>query len=236
VFLRDQLQVIADGRFDSIYSAIVPASSGGWLFVLDLVVYHTPPLDPPAECLLGGLSFERGAEQVEDQAYLEHLLSPGAQLAEMQAAEYWSVPHPWLDVFLPASRASEFVDDVLTRMSPADLGSGMIALCPINTARLRAPLVKVPDEAACFIFDVARFASVGASDPGVMVADNRELYQRARAIGGTLYPVGAVPLTHEDWRRHYDSVWERLASAKRAYDPSNVLASTYGAFSDCVTA
>jgi FAD/FMN-containing dehydrogenase len=236
VFLRDQLQVIADGRFDSIYSAIVPASSGGWLFVLDLVVYHTPPLDPPAECLLGGLSFERGAEQVEDQAYLEHLLSPGAQLAEMQAAEYWSVPHPWLDVFLPASRASEFVDDVLTRMSPADLGSGMIALCPINTARLRAPLVKVPDEAACFIFDVARFASVGASDPGVMVADNRELYQRACAIGGTLYPVGAVPLTHEDWRRHDDSVWERLASAKRAYDPSNVLASTYGAFSDCVTA
>ncbi len=78
VFLRDQLQVTGDGRFDSIYSAIIPASSGGWLFVLDLAAYYTPPADPPAESLLGGLSFERGAEQVEDRAYLEHLLTPGA--------------------------------------------------------------------------------------------------------------------------------------------------------------
>jgi FAD/FMN-containing dehydrogenase len=50
------------------------------------------------------------------------------------------------------------------------------------------------------------------------------MYERAHALGGTLYPIGSTPLTTEDWRTHYGSDYQTLRTAKEHYDPANVLA------------
>jgi FAD/FMN-containing dehydrogenase len=226
-FLRDQLLVAEGGRFDGIFSAMVPGSSGGWLMELELSSYYTPPSAPDEGALLAGLSATRSEAQVEDRSYIEHLRAPGAQLAQIRAAGQWNVPHPWLDVFIPASRSFELISGAMSRLSAADIGSGMIALCPMSTAKLRAPLVRVPSEPMCFVLDVAKFASSDANNISNMIADNRDLYERVLAIGGTLYPVGAVPMTCSDWRRHYGPLWERIARAKRAFDPDGILTSAY---------
>jgi FAD/FMN-containing dehydrogenase len=56
-----------------------------------------------------------------------------------------------------------------------------------------------------------------------MVVANRSLFERCRGYGGTLYPIGAVPLTPADWRLHFGNEWQRLVAAKHRFDPDHVL-------------
>jgi len=57
-----------------------------------------------------------------------------------------------------------------------------------------------------------------------MVASNRVLYERVRAVGGKIYPVSALPFTAGDWKDHFGpDTWRQFARAKREYDPNNIL-------------
>jgi cytokinin dehydrogenase len=63
-----------------------------------------------------------------------------------------------------------------------------------------------------------------------MLAANRALYDRAVAVGGTRYSIGAIPFSPADWRRHFGIVWPFLVAAKRRFDPDNVLTPGQGIF------
>jgi hypothetical protein len=57
------------------------------------------------------------------------------------------------------------------------------------------------------------------------------MYDRAVAVGGTRYSIGAIPdFTQADWRRHFGAVWDFLVAAKRRFDPDNVLTPGQGMF------
>ena len=142
-----------------------------------------------------------------------------------QADRRVGAPHPWLNVFLPDETTDHLVGDVIDHLTPADIGlSGVILLYPVRRRLLRTPLLRVPDEELVFLFTLLRTASPGAADPAAMVAANRALYERVQAAGGTQYPVGTIPATHADWRRHFGEQWPRFEAAKRRYDPAGILA------------
>ena len=63
-----------------------------------------------------------------------------------------------------------------------------------------------------------------------MVAQNRALYERIRNAGGVQYPVGAFPMSPDDWKDHFGPRWPRLRDAKQRDDPSNSLTPGYNAF------
>jgi FAD/FMN-containing dehydrogenase len=64
-----------------------------------------------------------------------------------------------------------------------------------------------------------------------MLADNRTLYDRAVAVGGTRYVIGAIPdFTPRDWRRHFGATWDFLAGAKQRFDPDRILTPGQGMF------
>jgi FAD/FMN-containing dehydrogenase len=82
-----------------------------------------------------------------------------------------------------------------------------------------------------FPFNVIRMPpAAGAADVEQMIAANRSLYERIRAAGGFCYPVGAVPMSSEDWRDHFGSRWPLFEVAKRRYDPDNRLTPGYPVF------
>ena len=54
--------------------------------------------------------------------------------------------------------------------------------------------------------------------------------KRAKELGCKLYPVCAVPFTPQDWQEHYNPFWEQFSSAKRRYDPGNILTPGPGIF------
>jgi cytokinin dehydrogenase len=79
------------------------------------------------------------------------------------------------------------------------------------------------------VFNLVRMpGDAGAAAP--MVGRNRALYERIRDVGGVQYAVGALPMSGEDWRRHFGLAWAALRDARRRHDPTGVLTPGYEVF------
>ena len=229
-FSSDQMLLIRERRFDYVEGQVLPAEGGGWYYMLEAATFYTPPSLPDNASLLAGLRYKRGSERIEDHSYLDfsHRLAPLVLVLKAMGA--WDLPHPWFNVFLPASTVEQYVEEVLSTLTLADTGQGPILLYPIPTDVVAAPLFRVPDEEVVFLFDILRFAP---PDDGVvrgMLADNRRLFERARELGGNQYPIGSIPFSRKDWKEHFGEEWRSLVKAKHRFDPHNILTPGQGIF------
>ncbi|CAM3622555.1 FAD-binding protein [Nocardiopsis gilva] len=228
----DQRRVVGDGRFDYVEGNAEPAPDGapGWRYTLEAASYHDGRTEPD-DALLGDLSFERGAEEIEDMTYLDFAdrVAPGVEYLKWTGE--WYDPHPWLNLLLPDTAVDGFTASVMERLTAADIGpSGVVLLYPVPRALLGTPLPRTPDTRLVFLFALLKTATPGPGvpDADAMIAANRSLYERARDLGAVRYPVGSVPMSRGDWEAHFGDQWPVFAAAKRAYDPAGILAPGQG--------
>ncbi len=227
----DQLTLIEDGRFDYVEGSASPATPSGWTFVLSVAKYFDPAHPPDDAALLAGLSFIPGTESSADSGYFDFANSLAAFVDFLMAVGAWTTPHPWVNLFVPASQAVSFVGAALDEITPDELGFGVVLLYPINKDRLTAPFVRVPDAAQSFIFSVLGFPiSPTPADVAAIIAQNHALWEAARAVGGKRYPIDSVPMTHADWVAQLDPLFGAFALAKLVFDPDNVLTPGQGIF------
>jgi len=232
-YIADQLVVVGDGRFHYQEGQIVRRpDDSGWRYMMEVAYYYTPPAAPDQVALLAGLSDDRPAAVVTNPTYAEwaHRVDPAA--AALKDAGFWDQPHPWLSLFVPASRTAEFIGSVVSQLTPADLGAGLATFFPIKTAKLTRPLLVVPrSESVAFQLSLLRFPFPGHPDIPGMLTQNRAFHDQAVALGGKRYVIGAVPdVTTRDWRRHYGALWPLFKAAKEHYDPDGVLTPGQGIF------
>jgi FAD/FMN-containing dehydrogenase len=213
-----QRTAVADRRFSYLEGQIVPAESG-WTYLLEGVEYYTPPSTPDDAALLAGLAPVR--TEISEMPYFDWLNRIYDLVQELMALRF---PGPWINVFVPDEATDAYVASVLAETTPADAG-GVILLYPVLRSLIRAPFVSLPDSEVVFLLGLLR-AVVPPSEAETqrLIAVNRSQYDRAVAVGGTHYPVGAIPLTEADWQVHYGDRWPAFLAAKRAYDPRHVLA------------
>jgi FAD/FMN-containing dehydrogenase len=229
-FTADQRRLILSRRFDYVEGQVVPADTGGWSFLLEAAKFYTAPDVPDDAALLRGLRFVPGGEQITDQSYFDfqNRLAPIVEL--LMSIGLWFFPHPWINLFLPASAVDRYVSDVLDDLTPDDV-NGPILLYPYWRFRLTRPMLQVPDARMIFLFALLR--TTVPPDPAIaeaMVAANRVRFERARDVGGKQYPIGWIPFSRADWRDHFDDQWHRLVAAKRRYDPNRILTPGQGIF------
>ncbi|HEV2782804.1 MAG TPA: FAD-binding protein [Actinophytocola sp.] len=217
---------LADGRFDYLEGQVVPIEGGGWGFLLEGAVFFTPPAVPRDDEVLAGMN--PAATEIAELPYfgwLDRITAIVDQLRQLR------LPNPWINLFLPGPATDALVAGALDGLTPADTGGGPILLYPVPRARLTRPFVVVPDSAVVFLFAILRMVS--PPDDAVvqrLLRANRALYDRARAAGGTLYPVSALPMSPADWRAHLGAAYPRFARAKSRFDPRNVLTPGQGIF------
>jgi FAD/FMN-containing dehydrogenase len=228
--LSDERMLIADGRFDKISVHILPSAAGGWTYFAQARRDFTPPALPVQEVLLAGLQHVRGFERMASQTYLESADRGAKHFAELTASGRVRHPHPWFDMFVPDSTLDEYAAEIFSILKPSEITSDFpIEFYGFNTAVCRRPLFRVPDEPVAFLNDVM----ITVPDPEAamrMYERNRRFFERARQLGGKHYPIGAIPLSPEDWQQHFDPYWEQFASAKRRFDPDRILAPGVGIF------
>ncbi|MGH8823757.1 MAG: FAD-binding protein, partial [Jiangellaceae bacterium] len=83
------------------------------------------------------------------------------------------------------------------------------------------------------VFLLGLLRTAPPDDPQVvdeMITGNRDLFERARRIGGKQYPIGSIPLSRSDWARHFAPEFGRLAAAKALHDPRRILTPGQGIF------
>jgi FAD/FMN-containing dehydrogenase len=146
----------------------------------------------------------------------------------LDALGLWHRPHPWLDLFIPSDAADGLLGQVLATPILHGVGPLRILLYPLRRSRLHRPLLRTPSDELFFLLDVLSTAGPGMADR--VVSANRVLFEHCRELGGTLYPIGAVPMTRSDWHAHYGYEWPRFVAARSHFDPDNVLTPGPGIF------
>jgi FAD/FMN-containing dehydrogenase len=215
--IGDLDRLMDEERFEQLEAWALPRPDGTWTYLLEAIAFHVPAGPPDDAALLTGLRHLPAATQTADMSFWDWSSRVPLNLPKQ--------PHPWIDLIVPGSAIAAFVGEVQATIKPLAPGDQFsILLIPAKPARFTRPLFRAPKEEHAFGFDILRYSPY---DPGVIeqILDyNRMLYDKNRDLGGTHYPISALRLTAEDWRRHYGPHWKKLLAAKRRYDPDNVLA------------
>jgi cytokinin dehydrogenase len=230
--LHDERLLIADGRFDHMLGYVVPSPGGGWAMFIEATRDFTPPTEPENSELLAGLSFIPGAEQIVDLPYFAFAARVDPVVEAVKAAGRFELPHPWFDIFIPDSEIDGFASSIFETLTPDELGPDWpILFFPLKSEKFTRPLLRIPDEEIFWLFDILSTAP-DAAVAGAMVARNRMLFERARDLGSKHYIISAIPLSPQDWKRHYQPFWGEVVSAKHLFDPDNVLTPGPGIFEE----
>lgn len=220
-----QRTALADGRFSYLEGQLIPAPDGTWQFMLEGVAYYTPPSTPDDAALIAGLN--PVSTQVSELPYFAWLNRIYDLVQQIKAL---NLPGPWINVFVPDEAADAYAQHVVDTTPAADAG-GVVLLYPVSNDLINRPLVRLPNSPVVFLLALLRAVSP-PSDAEVqrLLGVNRELYDQARAVGGTHYPVGAIPLTPADWRAHYGPRHAEVLLSKTRFDPKHVLTPGQGIF------
>lgn len=207
----DQLRLLARGGLDHLQGSVLVGDTSRQ-YVLEVGVFDgEASLDAPAQ-----------VEEVPYSAYV-HGFDRFTEL--LRSTGEWSLPHPWLLTFLPASTAVEVASSIASSLRPSDLGPhGRALFYPVPTAVLRTPLLRVPSEPVAFVFNLIRFG------PENLVAQNERFSKQITEAGGVLYPASALPSTPTAWRAHFGPLWPGIEQDKESYDPAHLLTPGYELF------
>lgn len=224
---RAQKIALADGRFDYLEGSVNAVEGGGWSYQLEGVVYYTAPNAPDDAAKVHGLP-AADSQDISEVSYFDWLNRIYALVEQLKAL---GLPSPWINLYLPDKATNAYVASTLANLTTADTGGGPILLYPIKTGLLTRPNVEVPDSPIAFLFAILRLATP-PDDATVqrLVKANRALYEKARALGGTLYPVSAVPMSEIDWVRHFGRDYPRFVADKALFDPRRTLTPGQGIF------
>ncbi len=217
-------RLMDEERFDFFEGWALPQGDGQFVYMMQAGSSYTLSDAPDNAALLKGLHDIRAALHIEDTSFWAWASRVPLELPRQ--------PHPWIDLILPYPAINQFVQHVERTLTPlASDDTFSILLIPMRTDRFSRPLFRAPDAPHAFGFGILRSSPYDADVLEQIVAFNATLFDHALSLHGTHYPISAVRLDHRDWQRHYGAQWDRLVTAKRRYDPDNVLASGPDIFS-----
>mgnify|MGYP000364082030 CR=1 FL=1 len=235
-FFADMRALLDRGELDDVYLFGVADGAGGWIYQLNLGKFYNPGSEPNDAVLLRDLSVAPAAAVIQDAPFVNYALRVDVAIDFFRSIGLWNgVLHPWFDVWLPDSTVEEYVGDVLPTLTPEDVGpTGFLLLFPQRNSKLRQKFLRVPEcDEWVFLFDILTANAVPGPDPAFearMLARNRALFEQARELGGTRYPIGALEFDHSDWVEQYGDDWQEFKALKRRFDPQRILAPGQGIF------
>lgn len=224
--MRDQRRIAKDGRFDYFLTSF-DVEDGRFRLWLEAVKHLEPGEPGRREALLADLSPAARDIELRETSYLAYANRLETLPAiDRERGRY----HPWMDVFVGASRAEPFIADLLARLEPRELAGGHLMTYVVDRSKIDAPIVRWPDDELLLLVDILpTFASL--SEASVFSRRCAPILGRARAIGGRVYPIGfplgTEHMSRDDWKDHFD--WPRLCAVKRRCDPSCRLGPGVGA-------
>jgi FAD/FMN-containing dehydrogenase len=241
-FMADQEFLIGTNRFDYVEGFALENGNNGWMFLIEAVKYVNPGDEIDDAALLADLHFLPAGETMEERFFFNPAFDPGdpatfdfvnrvsVLVAALQAAGLWQLPHPWFNGFLPSQQAPTLMTDLFDTLKPNDLGPGSVVIIyPFNSDKFHAPFMRVPAGDTFFSLALLRTATDQASVDAAIVA-NAQLRDAIVALGGKRYPIDSVPMTKQDWHKHFQPRWGAFRAAKQRFDPDHIMTPGQGIF------
>lgn len=235
----DDFRILFDrGEMNDCYSACAQPSAGAFVYNIQATVFFDPSAPPDDAHLLRGLSLPPSSAVKLDNSYYNYATSVDQQMAQLQQAVHFEqLVKPWYDVWLPDDTVEQHVTEVVAKLTPEDVGiAGFVVLFAQRRSKMTRPFFRVPEARGAdrvWLFDLTTTSSTPGPDPEFarrMGKRNRRLFERARELGGTCYPIGVLDFDRDDWIHHYGEAWPEFARRKRHYDPDNIMTPGPGIF------
>lgn len=235
-FFRDMNELLRRGEADDISCIWMPDANGKLVYGLNVAKYYGPSAPPDVNQLLANLSQPAAAAETQDQPFFEYAIRVDMIVDFFDSIGLFKgTLHPWFDVWLPQHSVERYIGEVIPSLTMEDVGpTGFLLLFPQRAKKLTRPLLRVPEFTDwVFLFDILTAAPVPGPDPAFqakMVARNRRLFEKARRMGGTRYPIGTLEFSKLDWVLQYGLSFLGFKFAKSRFDPDNILTPGPGVF------
>ncbi|KAB1202030.1 Cytokinin dehydrogenase 3 [Morella rubra] len=153
-------------------------TSRGIIYCLEVVKYYDDRtenmVDKELRALLKGLGFLPGFSFGKDVPYTDFLNRVRSEEQFLRSKGLWDVPHPWLNLFVPKSRISDFNSGVLKGIVlKQNITAGLVIIYPMNRNKLMS-------------MTNSRFAAfrVNFPNPGQHPADVSHDQLKIRSVSG----------------------------------------------------
>ncbi|KAF5745681.1 putative gulonolactone oxidase [Tripterygium wilfordii] len=198
------------------------------IYCLELAKYYDDDatqhtVDQELQLLLDGLCFNPGFMFKRDVSYVDFLERVRSGELKLQSQGLWDVPHPWLNLFLPKSRISDFdsgvfKDIVMTR----NITVGPILIYPMNRNKWDDRMsAAIPDEDV--FYTVGFLHSSGIDSWEEFDEQNKEILKFCDNAGIDVKQYLPYYTTKEDWINHFGPKWATFQDRKAKFDPKMLL-------------
>ncbi len=170
---------------------------------------------------------------VSDSDFLEHVTRIDVAVEQLREILDWdNLAKPWLTLWLPETTVEKYVTEVIAELTPEDVGvGGFVLLYAHRRSKLTRPSLRLPEDDSEWVYLFTLMTACPTAEAATeLLPRNRRLYDRARALGGTRYPIESVAFTQADWADHYGDRWPHLQELKRRADPARILTPGPGVF------
>lgn len=237
-YWADYRTLLQRGEVPYMFTLFFPNPEGGWIYVLNVAAFYNEG-DPPDDAyLLRDLNFPSFAAQIDEFDFLTFALLVDFQVEFWRQTIDWdNLKKPWIVNLLPDDIAEDFVGNTMAQLTPEDMGpGGFIVLFSMRRDTMTRPLPRVPDAAlGDFVHNFGILTSSATPTPDQawidgMLQRNLDLYDEAKGLGATRYPIGAVPFDQGDWEEHFGDFFPALQLLKYLHDPQGILTPGPGIF------
>ncbi|KAG6492797.1 hypothetical protein ZIOFF_047764 [Zingiber officinale] len=210
------------------------------LYCLEMAKYYDEDdggkVDGTVERLRRRLRYVPATEFATELTYLEFLRRVHRAEERLRGKGLWEVPHPWLNLFVPASRIADFDASVFRGILGNNTG-GPVLIYPMNKHKWdeRSSAV-TPDEDVFYLVAFLRSALPDSDDPTQSLTylkrQNQEILEFCNHAQIKIKIKQYLPhyKTQEEWASHFGPKWNRFVERKARYDPKCVLGSGQGIF------
>ncbi|WP_344160951.1 FAD-binding protein [Kribbella yunnanensis] len=236
-FFKDFKTLIKRAEISEIYGDWWRPGEHGETSHLNAFTFH-PTAKPPLDAhLLRGLTRPPSDAVVSTNDFLPHVTRIDDAVEQLREALDWdNLGKPWMTLWLPERSVEQYVTEVVGNLTPKDVGAGgFVLLYAHRRSKLTRPSLRLPvadrsDWVYLFTLMTAGAKGAGPEFAAEMLKRNQRLFERARALGGTRYPIESTPFTKADWQQHYGDRWPHLRTLKRKHDPATILTPGPGIF------
>ncbi|KAG6489648.1 hypothetical protein ZIOFF_050924 [Zingiber officinale] len=208
------------------------------LYCLEMAKYYDEDdggkVDGTVERLLRRLRYVPATEFATELTYLEFLRRVHRAEERLRGKGLWEVPHPWLNLFVPASRIADFDASVFRGILGNNTG-GPVLIYPMNKHKWdeRSSAV-TPDEDVFYLVAFLRSALPDSDDPTQSLTylkrQNQEILEFCHHAQIKIKQYLPHYKTQEEWASHFGPKWNRFVDCKARFDPKCVLGSGQGIF------
>ncbi|KAE9587556.1 hypothetical protein Lal_00032013 [Lupinus albus] len=204
------------------------------IYIIELVKYYDnnsqAQVEKEVENLVQGLKFVPTFQFEKDVSYEEFLNTVHAEEVILRAKGLWDVPHPWLNMFIPSSRISEFNEGVFKGIIlKQNISSGIYILYLMNRNKWDDRMSAVIADEDVF-YTTGILQSTRVDNVGAIQAQNQEILQFCKDNGIEIREYLTGNKTNEGWVQRFGSKWQLFEGRKAEFDPKKILSPGQGIF------